>query len=300
MVVSYKRKRSITTSAKRTATPRVKAYRRRTPTGKMMRFNVSRTRYKKAKAVSSLLRNVMETKLLGIIPVNEEAPAATLLGGLVYRTAHILGPTVPSAWGTAGTDFTVLDGITTNPGTGPSDRIGQSVYFKKTTLTVQIDMTENADPTPSPPLEFRMIVAKARRPVMPSGVTRDPKNALFLTTVGDEFGHNTGGTDGTDLMVQPLNKRMFTIFCDKHFTMSNPLSPGAVGGIYSGYYPCMKRVRLDLPHYRKAEFQGAAATTPEDYDFVYLMYIYARSLDKDQKASNWEVNIRGTTSYVDN
>ncbi|MBA7548453.1 hypothetical protein ES705_40911 [subsurface metagenome] len=98
-------------------------------------------------------------------------------------------------------------------------------------------------------------------------------------------------------MVQLTNKRHYTIVTDKKFMLSNPLNP-TLGAAYSGHYPCMKRMTLTMPHYIKAHYEDS--NRPTNYDYHYGLFVYARSLDKDTKANNWEVNVRGTTTYVDN
>jgi len=98
-------------------------------------------------------------------------------------------------------------------------------------------------------------------------------------------------------MVQPLNKRHWTIHRDVKFRMSNPLLTSATS-TYSGFYPVMKRFSLDLPYYQKCHFDDS--NQPTNIDFHYLVIFYARSLDRESRADNYEVNIRGNTQYVDN
>lgn len=267
----------------------------RSGTTPMARFNYSKTRMLRSKALSSLMNKVSETKYKKVTAKDEVAPSAIQAGALAHQVSFVLGG-VPSVWGS---DYTDIGGISIVQGAAESNRIGDYTYLKKTHLNLEIDMK---DPTggvsnTTLPCEFRVVVFKARRQAMPAGTTRSPQNSLFLDEICNDFGHQTSGKNGTDLMVQPLNKRHFTIYKDMKFMLSNPLNP-SLGSAYSGHYPCMKRITLNLPHYIKAHYEDS--NLPTNYDYHFGVAIYARSLDKDTKADNWEVNLRGTTTYSDN
>lgn len=267
-------------------------YKKRSASTYQARFNYSKRRYKKNKSIARMLSKFSETKYKSILAVNEQAPVAIQVGAQAYMSKYVLGGQV-SAW----SDMTDLGGMDLTQGAATGNRIGDYIFLKKTHLNIQIDARVSNDSS-NHPLEFRMIVAKARRQATPAGITRTPQATLFLDEEADDFGDSTAGKNGTDLMVQPLNKRHWTILKDYKFRMSNPLDPTATSNSYSGYYPCMKRFSIDLPHYVKAHFDNS--NTPTNYDFHYAVIIYARSLDKDTKADGWEVNIRGNTQYVDN
>ena len=147
------------------------------------------------------------------------------------------------------------------------------------------------------PCEFRVVVFKSRRQAMPTGSLRAPQQSLFLDEINNDFGHQSAGKNGTDLMQQPINRRHFVILKDMKFMLSNPLNP-TLSAAYSGKYPVMKRIALDLPHYIKAHYEDD--DKPTNYDYHYGISIYSRSLDKDVTADNYEVNLRGTTTYCDN
>ena len=241
-----------------------------------------------------MLSKFSETKYKAITRIDEQAPVAIQLGALAHMANFVVGVAAPSTW----TDFTALDGMNINQGVTDSQRVGACVYLKKTRVSVEIDMKQPAGETNTTlPCEFRVVVFKTRRQANPAGAIRPPQSSLFLDEVANDFGHSTSGINGTDLMLQPLNKRHFTIYKDMKFMLSNPLDP-QLASAYSGKYPCMKRIYLDLPHYVKAHFEDS--NSPTNYDFSYGIAIYARSLDKDTKADNWELNIRGTTTFMDN
>ena len=251
------------------------------------RFNSSRKRYFNTKRRSSVANAISETKLLTLLRKNELAPAPIQTGALAYMLNFTLGG-VPSAW----SGFTDLEGMTFPAGTQSNQRVGSYIYLKKSHLNLEIDM-KNPGPSKSP-VEFRVIVYKARRLAYPAGQTRDPATSLFLNEEGGDFGHTTSGVNGTDLMIQPLNKRIYTIKSDTKFVLSPPWN--TVG--YSGHYPVLKRMSIDLPFYTKCHFENS--TKPTDVDYHWAISIYARSVDKDSSANDWEVNTRGNTQYLDN
>lgn len=287
MVVTYTRRPKRTAVKKKRVT--------KFSTRGIARFDYSKRRYQKNRRISNMLSRFSETKYKAVKKIDEQAPVAIQAGALAHMTNFVLGG-VPSAWGS---DFTDIEGINLIQGVAESNRIGDYTYMKKTRVTLEIDMKgpEGGVQNSTLPNEFRVIVFKARRMAMPSGTTRSPQNSLFLDEICNDFGHQTSGKNGTDLMVQPVNRRHFTVLKDIKFMLSNPLDPSITAG-YSGHYPCMKRLALDLPHYKKCHYEDE--NKPTNYDYHYGICVYARSLDKDTKADNWEVNIRGTTTYQDN
>lgn len=247
-----------------------------------------------ARAISQSTRNVLsETKLRQLNPGNEIIPEAIQTGALVYKKGFVL-QNIPNLW-----DPTLYDmgGIDVASGVDGNQRVGNYVFYKKTTANFQIDM--NFVTAARPPAEFRMIVCKAKQSAQPAGTTDLPQNSLFLNNVGAQIGYQTGGVTGMDIMLQPLNRRDWVIFKDTKFTLSHPLRTDSDGGQvgYSGKYPCRKNVRLGLNHFKKSRLVG---DTPQDYDAHYLVYIFASAIGKDLPANGWEVSLRGTTSYSDN
>ena len=149
-----------------------------------------------------------------------------------------------------------------------------------------------------------MIVFKARRAYSPAGVSYNPANTLFLKENGDPFGHATGSINGQDLMLQPLNKRNWSILKDQKFMLQPPVTltgssfnPATTAITTSSKYPNEKTFFLQLPHQVKAHFD---VNEPDDYDYRWCVAIYAHSITRDTISNYWEVNYRGTTSALDN
>lgn len=262
--------------------------------GKILpRYNASRSRYYKNRAINSMLNKFAENKLNGLTAINEQNPSPIQLGALAQQISLVLGD-IPSQW----SGFTNLDGIAISQGTQAGQYIGDYAYFCKSTVSLEIDMKKpDTTGTAYPPLEFRVIVGKARRSVYPSGITKDSAKTLFLDEEGNEFGAGSSGKNGTDLMRLPLNKRAYTILKDNKFCLS-PLLDASTATGYTGRYPPMKRMLISLPHYKKVHM-NSTTSKPDDYDYHWFIIIYARSLNKDESAGQWELNLRGTTSWKD-
>jgi len=283
-----KKKRSV-----RRTVPKWGAKKKRSVYSKSLptRFNYSKTRYNKNRSIASMLNKFSETKYQGIAEQNQVAPVPIQTGAVAYMSKYVVGG-APGGW----TDLTNLEGMTFVQGLSTGNRIGDYIYLKKTHLNIQLDM-KASDDSSNVPTEFRMIVCKQRRAANPAGTTRTPQQTLFLDQEALDVGDGTAGINGTDLMVQPLNKRHWQIFRDYKFRMSNPLVTSQASA-YSGYYPIMKRFSLDLPYYQKVHFDDS--NQPTNLDYHYLVIFYARSLDRQSRADNFEINMRGNTQYNDN
>lgn len=258
------------------------------------RFGPSKKQYGLNKKVSKIVKGLAETKLIAVTPFNEYAPKVPVNQSAPYlRYCHfILGSTLPTGWDT---QAQMLGGTVIPNGTGASERIGSYAYLKKTTLMMDIDCTIPPQGT-FPPLEFRLIVVKPKRYALQSGVTLGPQAGLFLNDVGGEIGYNSTGYNSTDVLRRPINKRNFQVRRDQRFVLTAPSAiPNAMG--YSGAYKSMKSFRLSLPLYKKTKFDTAGK--PYDIDTHYSIMIFARPIGKDHVPDNWEVNLRGTTSYTD-
>lgn len=300
--MAYKRKASLALpSAKRARgrnlfgggrTRRSKWQRARTG---LARFAYSRRRNMAGRRLSNMLNKIGETKLIACTQVNELEPTAIQTGAKAYSACFCMG-TKPAAWG--GT-WQQLDGIKIEQGDTAQSRDGAYVYLDHTRLSFNIDTTYST--TYRPPTQFRVVVGKARRGTNPAGITQNPSTDLFIDEIGNAWGHATAGKNGTDLMLQPLNKRDWYVMSDRKFTLSTPLEDSAGG--YTGKYPTSKNFVCRLPYAKKTKYGSSAAGAlqdfPLDIDSSYFVCIYARSEQKDTTARAWEVNVRGTTCFKD-
>lgn len=257
----------------------------------------SRINYQVNKAVARAMDQVSENKLRPLTNFNEEAPAPIQSLALAYTKSFTVG-TIPTVWsGTTG--LSALGGMNFPNGTGHEQRVGKFLYLQKTHFTLEIDMGIDLDY--QVPTEFRVICFKARRSNNPAGITNSYGDTLFISPAGNDFGHATAGINGSDLMMQPLNRKDWDIRSDRRFMLSNPTTVNGIASpaSYSGKYPCMKRLTFNLPYYSKVEINNTS-NAPADLDTNYVVAIYARSLAKDAFASKWEVTTRGTTTFKDN
>lgn len=285
-----------------TYSPVSSTIRRRRP----RRLNVARAAYsksriRKGKTMAAVLNAVAENKVLAITSRDEDAPAHTHSGSSAFYAAYVLPETKPAAW-SAG--FVPLTAVTIPQGDTASTRTGREVYLKKTHMNMFIQMSMST--VAKPPIQFRVIVFKAKRAVNPNGITTDPSVSLFLGTNGGDIGPNTSGMKPIDQMMSMTNKNEYFIKSDRKFTLSHPLRTDSDGGNagYSGKYPTMKKLMVNFPYYKKTRFFPASASTnanqPEDLDAYWGVYILAvNTSDTSQNADAWTVSIRGTTSFSD-
>ncbi len=274
-------------------------YKKKTP---QARFNASKKTYQLNKAVSKAMSRMSETKLLPIVDINpgaangepsEVGVYAAASDPRVYSWRAILD-TAPTGWDSG---LNNLLGITTPQGDASTEHIGNYVYFKKTSINLQLDMVYNSTATKQ--LQFRMIIVKSRQLALPSGTTDFPQTTLFLNQIGNSQGiaSTTPGLVMTpfEIMNNPLNRRDWVVIRDSKFFMNNPNS------MDQGKYPSRKNFRLSLPHYKKTKVTTAGFVL--DYDPRYLVYIFATvpgALTNAVLPDDFRVAARGTTSFTDN
>lgn len=254
-----------------------------------------------------MMNSIAETKLLALNRQNQAAPAEIQPLNKAYYKAFVLG-SKPAAWTGI---YNGLGGISIAKGDDSNTRDGNYVYMQKTHVSMTIDTIPQSINGDRPPMQFRVIVGMSKRGLTPAGYTRDPTASLFLQEGGSHFGHTSSGVTGTDLMMQPLNKRDYYIKSDRKFTLSSPsvsINSAVVGQTsnyagYTGKYATTKNMVFDLGHYKKTRYgdSGTFQNLPEDLNTSWFVIIYARSQQESQglSANDWEVNLRGNTSFKD-
>lgn len=250
--------------------------------------------YLNTKAVN-LIKGITEKKLSALTELDEQPAVPVQVGALAYKYNIVLGSQAPSSW-TGG--YTPVSGFTFPQSLGSQGRDGRYMYLDKTTINMSIHM--NARERLTAPTQFRMLIFRARRSTTPTGVSYDPNDKLFLDSAGSAFGPGTPGFNFNDGYLQPTNKRDWIIVLDKKFTLSPFLADGTGNtAAWQGMYPNFKTMRIILNHKKKTAFQSST-NEPQDYDYHYGMLIIAGTVGRDQVADGWEVNLRGTTSAIDN
>lgn len=259
------------------------------------RLAASRKMYNQARYVSRVLNQVSENKITPVIPVNEATFNPIQLGAQAHTKSFCIG-TIPAVWaGIAG--LQTIGGVQIPNGTGRAQRNGHYVYLEKTHLRINL---ENNQLPARCPVQVRMLVIKSNRRNNPTGRSNPFDTTLFLDNGGNEFGHATAGINGTDLMVQPINKKDWYCRMDRKFVLS-PVndSDGVTPSSNACRYPITKEFALNLPYYKKTEFDGLN-NEPINLDSHWVILFYTRSIGKDQVADGLEVNIRGSTTFKDN
>lgn len=281
---------SLTTSVKR------KTFYKSRYAKRPARLTGSRINYQVAKAVSRAMNQVSENKIVSLTKVDEAGPTAIQAGNNVFTKSFTIGNT-PTPWSaTAG--LTPIGGMEFPLGDTHSDRNGKYIYLQKTHLTMKIDMDSVTNF--QFPCDFRVICFKSRRGNNPIGLSNRYDQTLFLDTNGNEFGHATTGILGTDIMLQPINKKDWVVYSDKKFTLTNPAISGSDNLMgYAGRYAVNKTMSFNLPYFAKAEI-SAVSNAPVDLDTNYVIVCYASMNAQDDFASKWEVSLRGSTTFKDN
>lgn len=236
--------------------------------------------------------SLAEKKYAPLTSYDESGPVAIQTGAKAFCWCAVLGDK-PTVWSS---DFKSLGGISipdvsAETSVPSKSRVGDYVQLQHTTLMLNLDMRFNS--TQAPPIEFRIIHFRQRRQAMPAGINPDPGTSLFLNIDGQNFGHDTPLINGTDFINQPLNKRKWIIYRDQKFILTKPTR----GDVQTNQYKCMNTFNFRFPFNTKAKY--GVADLPENVVYHHGIAIYARPIDKDINANYWEVNTRGTTSFVD-
>jgi len=264
------------------------------------RLQPSLTRYITNKAIYAVQKKYSESKLIPVTRINEQIPdkcqqAGPYLYG--YWNGFVLGDNIPTGWGTG---WIPLSGVATIPGDLANNRQGNYMYLNKTHLTMDIEMLGTPQ-SEYPIQEFRVIVFKERS-TMPTSLNHNPQAKLFLDELGRDSGHTTQvvGKTPRDLMVQPLNKRLFSVMKDISFKLRDG-GWNADGKALDSH----KRIICDLPHKIKAKYPFTpdvlTATEPSNYNYKYGVIVYSRVIGApDQVANRHRISIRGSTSATDN
>lgn len=242
--------------------------------------------------MSKSLTNLAESIYKPLVAINEQAPANQVGTTETYFHYFTLGNAAPTGW----TGCEPLGSMVVTQGTGNNQRVGSWAYLKKTHMTISIDMKPNTVTGQTEATEFRFIVVKAKPASRQFGSTYTPDSTLFYDTSGSEFGPDSTGIKGADIQLQPINKRRWSIFYHKKFIL---VPPGTVEqqGAMNSFYPSRKVVNLNLPFYKKVRFNSA--NEPQDIDTKYAILIFSTPVAKNSDGTRHEINIRGTTSFID-
>lgn len=248
-------------------------------------------KYSKTRAVSRMLKNYGESIYSAMTPVDEIAPTNQIGTTTAFYQGWVLGSSIPTGW----TGFSALGGMAVAQGTSTNQRVGQWAYLTKATATLSLDVKPNTLTNDTEPIEFRVILFKAKAGSRQFGTTYTPDATLMYNTSGQEFGPQSTGITATDVMLQPLNTRRWSIYKHHKFILSPPGEAGAANTSY--YYPSRKILKLTMPFYKKIRFN--VANEPQDVDTHYAIMIFSTPIAKFSAGNRYEANIRGTVIYRD-
>lgn len=273
------------------------------PKPNLVRFRASRKTYWKNRSIKNTLNRFSESKLLSLDSFTNEKPTEVTPGSIGYKWNTVLGGGQPGTW--TGFIDQSLGGVSYTKGIDQDQRIGDYMYLRHTTLQYMIEMDSGLN---NPfPVQFRMIIGKVRRAAIPAGDGVNPGDSLFLNTNGIAAGSNNPAFDSYSTMVQPINKKYFSIMSDKTFILQPPTTVASAATVpgqetyiqTASKYAMRKQMRITLPHRVKAHYENTTSH-PNDYDYRYFIALYAHPLSGQTQANTFSVTTRGTTSAMDN
>ena len=252
--------------------------------------------------VRKVLRETAETKYKAFSALDEKPPLA--IQGLANASwAGVMLGTAPTNWPSLASGLYRCNGFTIPEGNGNAQRVGKKIFLQRSTFTTNIDMNQTT--LGGGPFEFRVILAKPRKSGAAAGTSYLPQTSLFTKPDNTPFGHSTQSIKEFDLMCQPTCKKHFYIRKDMRFKLSHPLAQANPSGTsqangYSGFYPTSKTFRLSIPFNKQVAFAEPSLDTPSDTNLGWCLFIYCKGQGADAATANrWEINVRGTTSYLD-
>lgn len=257
------------------------------------------TGYKSSIRASRKLNSFGEVKIQPLRNINNQTPVRMnpLAGPVpVYGLRFVIGDAL-----TQYPLYTPLGGMTWPRGPDMDQRNGNYMYFKKISLTMEVNMNQ-VGATNAGPRRFRLIVFKARRYDNPTGVTTNPNDTLLLTPGGTSFGVSSLG-QMLDFTHQITNKRDYQIIKDNTFILQNPLgNPSAsVTPVIptSGQYKATKTLRCSLPLFKKTHFNNVS-NLPDNLNYNYGIYLQALNVGSSTAIpDDFNLSIRGTVSAND-
>lgn len=254
------------------------------------RLRASKSTYTLNKMIARQINRFSETKLVQCAAQTETPPVAIQAGAQAYFIAYNIGLNATTAGGIP------VNGIEIVKGTNSFNRVGEYIFLKKTHWSLKLEMTNANTATPT---QFRIMLVKLRRYNNPAGTSPALQDTLFIDSEGAKFGHATSGKTGIDLMLQPTNKRDWVVYRDFKCTLQNYNDITSGNSTIYNHYPCFKDFQLDLPYFKKTKY-GFNNNLPIDMDYRYTLIVYSHNINRSNLANDFEMSLRGTTSYTDN
>lgn len=281
-----------------------KSWRRRK--ARPSRFPSGKKTYTQTRTVARTLQNTAETKIQALTAKYAIEPSPVEVApttGPCFFTNYCLG-TAPTGWnGPSGAAaFNDLEGFTWAPGTGSSNRIGQYLYLKRTTLNLRVAMDAQSR---HGPVKFRVVVYKEKRNRYNTTANGNPCDDLFISQTGASVGVNTvSAVDARtlDFNTWLVNKRNYQVVKDFKFILANE-TLSAVGSTepfnVNQHNSVEKMLQFSLGHYQKAKFDDS--NTPQDQMYRYCVTIISMPVsDSVLPHSGYKTYVNGVVSCLDN
>lgn len=249
-----------------------------------------------AKQVDKAMNKVSESKVLPMTRFDETNPTPIQALAQAYTTSYVIGD-IPTVW-TGITGINSLTNMAFPKGDNVGQREGDSIFLKKSQITMDIEMNQSLPGRQV--CEFRVIMCKQKRIDTPTGISHSYAENLFLDIDGNYFGHSTAGKNGTDLMLQPINRKYWTASYDKKFVLSPVADGNNPGSAHTGVNACKRSFTFKIPFNKKVSFNTSGIDTPDNVDYRSVVIVYAKTVGRDGVADVWETNVRGLTTYLDN
>lgn len=226
-----------------------------------------------AQQVDKAMGKVNESKVSAMTRFDETNPTPIQALAQAYTTSYVIG-SIPTVW-TGISGINSLTNFAFPKGDNDGQRNGDTIYLKKSQITMDIEMNQTLPGRQV--CEFRVIMCKQKRGDTPTGISHAYDENLFLDIDGNYFGHGTPGKNGTDLMLQPINKKYWTVSMDKKFILS-PVADGASpGSAHTGVNGCKKTFTVKIPFNKKVSFnQTGGVDTPDNVDYRSVLIVYAK------------------------
>lgn len=265
--------------------------------------------YKRNRRIASYTSNLAEHKILPLETYRDIKPVSingTITGNHTTAICLVTGQ-VPSTWVGPTNAFTDLGGFVAPKGTDSNQRVGNYMFFNKTTMNLNLKMKplENADFNGA--VKFRMLVFRERRRSHPSGIGQNPMQSLFIDPSGAKFGsYSSSSISGSDVWQSLANKRDWVILQDKKFVLQSPsmysVNPGDTRVVNNTKYSSERNMIIKLPHFKKVKFTDA--DKPDNLDYIYGVVLYATYMGVTTASTNvckdWCLDVQGATSCLDN
>jgi hypothetical protein len=265
--------------------------------------------YKRNRKIANYTSNLAEHKILPLSTYRDIKPVSingTITGNHTTSICLVTGQ-IPSTWSGPTNSFTNLGGFSAPKGTASNERVGNYMFFNKTTMNLNLKMKalENTDFNGA--VKFRMMVFRERRRSHPSGIGQNPLGTLFVDPAGDKFGsYSSSLISGADIWQSLPNKRDWVILQDKKFILQSPsiysVNPGDTRVVNNTKYSSERNMMIHLPHFKKVKFTDA--DKPDNLDYVYGVVIYATYMGATVTSTNicndWVLDVQGATSCLDN